>query len=81
MFRARTKTSPSTVVQDVQQLNMVQMVWQSQIFLRFLSTLSDAFTHLLEKCTKFYFFKIEQLNEVSTLEVVQFVREKRTYNE
>ena len=81
MFRARTKTSPSTVVQDVQQLKMVQMVWQSQIFLRFLSTLPDAFTHLLEKCTKFYFFKIEQLNEVSTLEVVQFVREKRTYNE
>ena len=43
---------------------MVQMVWQSQIFLRFLSTLPDAFTHLLEKCTKFYFFKIEPLNKV-----------------
>ena len=54
---------------------MVQMVWQSQIFLRFLSTLPDAFTHLLEKCTKFYFLKIEQLNKVSTLEVVQLVRD------
>jgi len=77
----RSQNLPSTVVQDVQQLKMVQMVWQSQIFLRFLSTLPDAFTHLLEKCTKFYFLKIEPLNEVSTLEVVQFVREKRTYNE
>ena len=60
---------------------MVQMVWQSQIFLRFLSTLPDAFTHLLEKCIKFYFLKMQQLNKICILETVAFVREKRTYNE
>ena len=34
------------------------------MLLRFLSTLPDAFTRLLEKCAKFYFFKMQQLNKI-----------------
>ena len=42
------KTRLQRLYMDVQPLKMVQMVSQS-ITLRFLSILSDAFTHLLEK--------------------------------
>ena len=34
------------------------------IFLRFFSTLPDAFTQLPEKCAKFYFPEMQQLNKI-----------------
>ena len=51
----------------------------ASIFSRFLSTLLDTFTHLLKKCAKFYFLKMQQLNKIWILETVAFVREKRTH--
>ena len=49
------------------------------IFLRFFSILPDAFTFFSEKCAKFYFLKMQQLNKIWILETVAFVREKRTH--
>ena len=49
------------------------------IFSRFLSTLPDAFTLFSEKCAKFYFLKMQQLNKIWIFETAALVRVRRTH--
>ena len=49
---------------DVQQLKMVQMVLQSQFFRGFYLLYLIRLPVLLEKCAKFYFLKMQQLNKI-----------------
>ena len=60
----RTQNSPSTVVHGCITVEDGSNGLTDSIFLRFLSTLPDAFTRLLEKCAKFYFLKMQQLNKI-----------------
>jgi len=58
------QNSPSTDVHGCTTVEDGSNGLTVSIFPQFLSTLSDAFTCLLEKCAKFYFLKMQQLNKI-----------------
>ena len=58
------QNSPSTVVHGCTTVEDGSNGLTVSIFPRFLSILPDAFTRLLEKCAKFYFLKMQQLNKI-----------------
>ena len=58
------QNSPSTDVHGCTTVEDGSNGLTVSIFPRFLSTLSDAFICLLEKCAKFYFLKMQQLNKI-----------------
>ena len=73
------QNSPSTDVHGCTTVEDGSNGLTVSIFPRFLSTLSDAFTCLLEKCAKFYFLKMQQLNKIGIFETVALLRVKRTH--
>ena len=58
------QNSPSTVVHGCTTVEDGSNGLTAPMILRFLPSLPDTFTRLLEKCAKFYFLKMQQLNKI-----------------